>query len=279
MRGLLKPDATASTADRAAEQLLHDLDVSAGIAVAQPDRLMFEDLAPYFGRRSEALLVDRLLNAYLQAGDSAQALRFKKSVEIAFDRVTGMWLGEQRTLLILDLVHSIADNKFSAERWRKLIWRAEAGDAPHWLGELALRGLAWKVVADFEMHDWCNMLESVEPQGFEAMLRWVSEYVRTLSRSAMPDALNRIYSVMEERLGVDHNTFAAARINTSELVERFEKRVATAFNLVPTDFRKSAASEEEDRLKRDLRAATEPSLGVVALRREVGKTSPAHVFD
>ena len=247
-------NSTKGTADEEGiQRLLHDIDVELNNTYAAPKRVLFPELSPYYARLGDYPLVERLALSAKAAKDSEQGMNFRRYVSAALHRAADIPLGNSRTLVLIDLAHKVAVEAFSDLLLRRLLWRADQTHLPIWIGDLAIRFEEWLVNLDLDTEDWKRLIESVEPLGFESLLRWSFLQARNMSPPARQIHLQQTMSIAAKRLLHDSQQFSANELDPLETQARLSQLLLDKWNFSLNLSEDQTRELEETRAKESLR--------------------------
>jgi hypothetical protein len=155
-----------------AEQFLHDLNVLLDFCYADPQRPLLKDLAPQFAFHADLPLGERIVASYEPVRLSVKGDVFRQTVSEALKRCANAALGLDRSLLVIEIAHSICPESFSDEIWGRLMLRQKETEQPQWLRALAIRLLRWDIHVSMPTSIWLRVIRIVHPTGFEPLVRW-----------------------------------------------------------------------------------------------------------
>jgi hypothetical protein len=155
-----------------AAQFLRDLNVLLDIDYADPQRPPLQALAPQFAFHADLPAGERIVASFKAVQRTAQGVAFLDTVSEALKRCANTNLGLDRSLLVVDIAHSICAESFSDELWQRLMLRQTTAEQPHWLRALALRLSRWDDHVSLPALTWQRVIRGVHPTGFEPLVRW-----------------------------------------------------------------------------------------------------------
>lgn len=212
------------------QRLLHDLDVELNVAYADPNRILFPELSPYYARLVDYPLVERLTLSAKAAEKSVQGSNFRRCVSAALHRASEISLGHRRTLLLVDLAYQVAKEAFSDLLWRRLLWRADDARLPIWIGDLAIRLEEWQVNLAMDNEDWKKLIETVEPLGFDCLLRWSFLQARSMPPPERQIYLQQTMSMAVQRLVREAQQFLAVELDPLETQQHLSDILSAQWN-------------------------------------------------
>lgn len=174
MSDTFSPDPAADLDEEAVTDFLTDIDVALGQDYLDAGRTQFVSfkLQTETAATEEAPLATRLADAYRALIGSDRA-RIRRLVERAQTRCSRAPVGLKRSLVCLDLAHSI-DPALSSEAVNAdmLLRPADPDDRALWLGQLIRRWSDWNVKVVATPRAWRIVFESITPESIFALLKY-----------------------------------------------------------------------------------------------------------
>lgn len=258
----MKKSRTVNSNEKAVQRLLQDIDVELNIAYADPKRIIFPDLAPYYAHHVDSPLVERLTSSAKAAATSIEGQNFRQHLSEALHRASESTLGNSRTLLLIDLSHEVAIEAFSESLWRRLLWRPDKASLPIWIGDLAVRLEEWKIHIDLEPAEWHRLITTVEPLGFETLLRWSFLQASGMSLLDRKQHLHHVISTAVQRLRQDSHEFLSADVDPLETQHHLSDLLLANWEFCPLPSGDQGHSWEDEQAIEALRRDLEPTLHV-----------------